>query len=252
MSIKPKSQLDADIIDKFPDNTQKLISPQRLRSYLLDVNDSLLVQRVNTITLQDDPTDIPVSEVTENNLHVTSGDRVVRLPPKAGLDVHACTFLLRDSGLVTFESPDGISGETTFTEPCLVVMRVVDDEWVSIPLYLTRPSNELPIVFNEPGNLTQGEEMRIGNTEGQNNQGWVCPFNGTLTKATISRGNDALADADISVNGVLKHTLVTQDLKTVHDIDVDVMAGDSIMVLGGATTPNPMVQPVIVLIMNKA
>lgn len=103
------------------------------------------------------------------------------------------------------------------------------------------------IMFNEPGTLTAGEEMRMGNTEGQNNEGWVVPFKGKLVRMTISRGDSDSAELDVTVNGVVQATVPTAALKSVETIDIDVEEGDSVMVLGGASTPNAMTQPVVVL-----
>lgn len=110
----------------------------------------------------------------------------------------------------------------------------------------------LSIMFNEPGSLTAGEEMRLGNTEGQNNEGWVSPFNGTLVGMTISRGDSDPADFDISVNGVVQATVPSAALKSVETFSVPVNQLDSIMVLGGASTPNPMTQPVVVVLLEES
>ena len=117
---------------------------------------------------------------------------------------------------------------------------------------LMRLKRTIAIMFNEPGNLTAGEEMRMGNTEGQNNQGWVAPFDGTLTTMTISRGDSDAAEIDVSINGVIQATVNTSSLKSVETISVAVNATDSIMVLGGATTPNAMTQPVVVLLLEES
>lgn len=109
----------------------------------------------------------------------------------------------------------------------------------------------IPIMFNEPGTLTNGEEMRLGNTEGQNNEGYVSPYTGKLVRLAISRGNSDPADIDISVNGVVQATVNSTTLKSVEVIDVSVTEADSIMVLGGASSPNNMIQPVVTLILEE-
>ena len=253
MSIRTKGELDADLLAKFPDNTQGLISAQRLRDHFADVHDSLIIQRSETITMGTDPYPVPVAEVTENILHVTTGsDRLVTLPDAAQIPDQSFVLLTTDNSLVSVQSVAPVLGDSNFTEPALVSFRAIAGEWFSLPLYLSRKDTvEVAIMFNEPGQLTAGEEMRLGNTEGQNNQGWVAPFGGKLVKCSISRGDSDLADIDISVNGVVQETVITSSLKSTHALDIDIGEEDSVMVLGGATTPNAMTQPVVVLILQK-
>lgn len=253
MTIKNKAELDADIASKFPDNTQGLISAKRLRDYLADVNDSLLIQRSQTIEMTLDPYLVPVNEVTENVFHTTGGsDRVITLPDATLVPGQSFVMLTTDNSLVTVGSVSPISGDSNFTEPVLVSYLAQGGEWFALPLYLSRKDTvELSIMFNEPGSLTASEEMRLGNTEGQNNEGWVSPFAGKIVKASTSRGNTALADVDIQINNTTEETLITSAAKSVHDMDVDVAEGDSVMVLGGATTPNALTQPVVVLILRR-
>lgn len=252
-TIRTQAELDAEIDAKFPNNTQGLISAQRLRDYLKDVNASLIVQRTQTVEMTTDPYVVPVSEVTENILHTSGGsDRIVTLPDATTAPDQVFVMLTTDNSLVTVQSVSPITGDVNFTEPVLVSYRANGGEWFSLPLYLSRKDTvELGITFNEPGSLTAGEEMRIGNTEGQNNQGWVVPFAGRLTKMSISRGDSDLAEVDISVNGAIVTTVVTAALKSTHGLDVPMSEGDSLMVLGGAATPNAMTQPVVVLVLTK-
>ena len=254
MAIRNKAELDAEIQSKFPDNTQGLISAQRLRDYLSDVNDSLLIQRTQIIELTTDPYPIPMAEVTENILHTSTGsDRIITLPDAALVPAQSAVILTTDNSLVNVQSIAPINGDANFSEPVLVSYSSVDGEWYALPIYLARKDTvEVAIMFNEPGTLTAGEEMRLGNTEGQNNQGWVAPFSGSLVKASISRGDADLADIDISVNGTIEDTIITNSLKSTHDINIPIAEGDSIMVLGGATTPNSLTQPVVVLILRKS
>ena len=254
MAIKTKAELDADLLTRFPDNTQGLISAQRLREQFADLQNSYLIQRTQVIDMITDPYAIPEAEVTENILHTTSGsDRVVTLPDAAGVDEQGAVILSVDNSLITVQSVSPIVGDSNFTEPVLVVYVSVSGEWLALPTYLSRKDTvEVAIMFNEPGALTAGEEMRLGNTEGQDNQGWVAPFAGKLVKASISRGDSDLADIDIQVNSLTEDTIITNTTKNTYDIDIDVAEGDSVMVLGGATTPNALDHPVVVLILRRS
>lgn len=253
MDIKDKAELDAQAISDFADNITGDITAKKLRDYVLALNASLLIQKSQVVEMTVDPYVVPTSEVTENILHTTGGaDRLVELPDASTVDNQTFVILTTDDSVVNVDSVSNIIGDNTFVEPAIISYRSSGGEWFAIPIYLSRKDTiELPIMFNEPGQLTAGEEMRLGNTEGQNNQGWVAPFSGKLVKASISRGDADLADVDIQVNSTVEDTLITQSVKSVHDLNIDIVEQDSIMVLGGATTPNPLTQPVVVLILRR-
>lgn len=252
--LKTEQELYSLIDTQFPDNTQGLISAKRLRDFLKTGIGSLLIQRSELVEITTDPYVVTDAEINENRFHYTSGfDRIIQLPDDASaVEGQSFVMLSMDNSLINVQALDPILGDANFTEPVLVQYRSFGGEWIALPLYLSRKDTvKVALTFNEPGNLTAGEEMRIGNTEGQNNEGWVSPLTGSLVKASISRGNTADADIDISINGVVQETINSTSLKSTHDTSIAVNEGDSVMVLGGASTSNPMTQPVVVLILKE-
>lgn len=277
MSIKDKPTLSADITT-FSDGSG--ITAAQFRQYMQDILDSKLLQILDWQTYATSPVTLTEADFDENLIHLSSVTMEIQLPDataSVGGRRYRHISLTSDPLTITLQNPvNSVLGTMTFTEPVEVtVQSQTVGEWIVIANMLTPPISgknfgasmkvdytnpDNPLVdarvlisatFNEPGDLTAGEEMRIGNTEGQNNQGWVAPIAGTLITATISRGNTDPADIDIQINGTVQATINSTTNKSVETISVPVAAGDSVMVLGGATTPNPMTQPVVVLILEE-
>lgn len=108
------------------------------------------------------------------------------------------------------------------------------------------------MMFNENGTLAAGEAAKLGNCRCDNTEGWIVPFDGTLTLITISRGDSDAAEIDVHVNGANVLTVSTNAAKNVEAVSLPVLQGDAIRVYGGAASPNNLSQVVVEIMLEES